>query len=180
MKPCFFVHIPKTAGQSIKSFMRKTTYGHVRYLDAPKNVFSFSFVRNPLDRLVSVFFFNRGNYRQYADHMKAKNDFKDFVNKLKPQKIKMNLNTNKGIIPQYWWLIDKSKEIGVDFVGKFENLKKDYKKVAERINISKLLPKKKFNKSNHKHFSKYYDKDLEEKVKSMYQKDFELFYEELL
>ena len=72
-KKCIFIHIPKTAGTSIEKMIQGEKYikgwsSHQKineYKDDDKfhEYFKFSFVRNPYERILSVFNYykNRGN-----------------------------------------------------------------------------------------------------------------------
>ena len=71
MKKAIFVHIPKCAGCSLWKALLELNLKEIEYFghgeaklkkpfpydNSYKNYFSFSFVRNPFDRLVSAFFF---------------------------------------------------------------------------------------------------------------------------
>ncbi len=185
MNKSFFIHIPKTAGQSIKRNMRNAKYGHVSFRMMPDtyrddDAYVFSFVRNPFDRLVSVFFYDAGDYRYYDDLETARNEFAEWVDTIDVTDHKGNTERNKGLIPQWWWLVNRGGRLPdkIDFIGKFENLDKDYLRVAEEINIPLKLGREKVNKTNHEHYLFYYTPELKEKVHKMYKKDFDWFYNE--
>ena len=64
----------------------------------------------------------------------------------------------------------------VDFVGRFENLKKDWEYVAEKINVEKELPhlRKSIGK-NKKHYSEYYDEKSKNIIQKLYKHDIKYF-----
>ena len=62
----------------------------------------------------------------------------------------------------------------VDFIGRFESLNEDFQRVCKRINVYSDLPhlgqKPKIDRSKYS-----YSMQMQEKVVSLYQRDFELF-----
>ena len=130
-----------------------------------KNYFTFSFVRNPFDRVVSMW-----KFLQHPNHEKEwikivgsldKCDFKVFARKIK------NINTNITIPLSHF-------TTGVDFVGKCENLQKDFNVICDKIGIpNQELPHK--NASKHKHYTEYYDDETKQIVAEKYAKDIEVF-----
>jgi len=178
VKPFAFIHIPKTAGSSMKTVLPGVGFSHIRYLDLSpeqKESFVFAFVRNPLDRLLSGWLFNKGNYRVFTHFEEAKNQFNEFVGRFKVN-IEVNYRTGKHIIPQHWWVANEAGYVGVDFLGHYETLDEDFKIVANHIGVKPNLPKTHINKTKHRHYYHYYTPESEAKVREVYRKDFELFY----
>jgi hypothetical protein len=62
----------------------------------------------------------------------------------------------------------------LDFIGRFENLQEDMRKVAQIIGLPTVdLPH--LVKTKHKHYSKYYDNETEQITRERYTRDIELF-----
>ena len=180
-----FVHIPKTAGISLLSAI----YGNVS-LESHRSIFfnqtalnvklndffSFTFVRNPFDRLYSTYKFleNGGINKQdeiaFKTHFAKFTSFEDFV---------MNgLNKNMiyqvtHLIPQYEYLCDWKGKILVDFVGRFESLDKDVKRLSEHL--SKNFKLNHLNKTTKVDYTEVYTNEMIEKVKNIYKKDLQIF-----
>ncbi len=143
----------------------------VNYLPNMYNdFFKFAFVRNPLDRLVSAWYDKviRQNYFRFPSSeyhkMKKLENFIIWLEKLDIE------NCDEHIRAQYS-LIDINN---IDFIGRFENFDKDFKYVAEKINMP-------LSKIHHKNKKKYINiKDIPYKLKlrinNIYRKDFNIFY----
>ena len=162
-----------------------TTYGHglrqktFKYFkDSPEreaSQFSFAFVRNPWDRLVSAY-----NYLSTGgSSSKDSKDYKRLFSTYKNFK-SMILNWHESYFdqihfkPQWEWICDDNKNVIVDFVGRYENLQQDYNTVCDNIMIPRhRLPHK--NRNNHKHYTTYYDDESQEIVATWYKIDIELF-----
>jgi len=147
-----FIHIPKTAGSCITHalktqkplMMRNIRVGADRHITLKKltaeighkavaSKFTFAFVRNSWDRILSLYCHiienghNNSLWRNNVPHYK-------------------DIGFNRWVIeelehaPTYWGagaITQQSDWIspGVDFVGRFENLEKDFKIVCKKINI---------------------------------------------
>ena len=185
---CIFIHIPKTAGTSVERAIFKTDHwlvGHRKALDYVKfdeekfhSYFSFAFVRNPFDRIVSAFHYLKqggGNTidKNFADeHLKDCLDFRSFVLALKNDTFKEKILSWMHFVPQYIYVCDEDKNVLVDFLGKFESLEEDFSRLLELLNRKEDLSKA--NKSKHLSFEKYYDDMAFAVVKELYKDDFDL------
>ena len=124
--------------------------------------FKFSFVRNPWARVVS-----------YWAYQFSEQNFEDFcINSTDKQYNYIKKDTKKVLNKhgKYYY----ENEIGVDFVGKVENLSEDLKSVCNTIGI----PKPKIhhsNKSDHKHYTEYYNEKTKEIIAKNYEVDIKHF-----
>ena len=78
-------------------------------------------------------------------------------------------------IPQYDYLFDEEGNVMVDFVGKFEHIQRDFRKVQRKIGCNKNLIHAEGTKSQRIHYKEYYDSESKELVTSLYKKDIEIF-----
>ena len=180
-----FIHIPKTAGVSLV----KAIYGDVSleghrsfYFNSialntkSDKYFSFTFVRNPFDRLYSAYKFLSKGGMNYLDklafetHLSEFKDFEDFVlNGLDKNLIYQITH----LIPQHEYLCDKTGIILVDFVGRFENLHDDIILLSSKLKKNIKLNHHNYNiKLNYK---EVYNDEMIEKVYQIYQEDIEIF-----
>jgi len=181
-----FVHIPKTAGTSIrysmgfnemdKSLNIRNHYTAKEIIDLIgiekwDNAFKFTFVRNPLDRLYSFFCFRLKKGR--IKNQVYKKSFRkwvisELIDRDPASKKRFNL------IPQTEWLIGPHDKIQMDFIGRFENLAKDFETLGKLISVDAHLPH--MNKSvRANNYKQQYDPELEDIVAKYYQKDFDYF-----
>jgi hypothetical protein len=199
MPVCFdrkiaFIHIPKTAGQSIEDlfefkcdnyhyagdhhngydFSHCTIKNMQSKIDV-SNFFKFSFVRNPFDRLVSEFFFRPKNGVFFKRLKMKKHSFDDFVNGVYQYKLSYDVNKSydeSHLYKQFDFIYIDNK-ISVDFLGRFENLKNDISTLKKKFNINKNIIHK--NKTNHYHYSSYYSTTTKSMVEKIYEKDLNTF-----
>ena len=171
------------------------THGHfsyrqwLRYLETfptYKEFMTFSFVRNPYDRMVSIY---EGHYAcQWGPNSSFKS-YCEYNIELEPNLPPFE-SDNTPIFhfknhlldrfqTQTYYLTDNNGQIGVDFVGRLENLKEDYEKLRELNHVysGTLLPK--FDERYHlnsskrdKNYEEYYTEELKEKIYSIFKEDF--------
>lgn len=178
-----FIHVPKVAGTGLQKslgFSVGHTHLYIYELKNRKNFneyFKIGFVRNPWDRLVSAFFYIKqgGNKSDYdlmlKDKLERVDTFEKFVLELDN-----NIEFRKEILniivfsSQYCWLMNLMGEVGVDYVGRFENLEEDFLILKEKLH-RKDAKLKKHNTSNHKPYWTYYNEETVEIVRKIYSKD---------
>lgn len=191
-KRFLFVHIPKTAGNSIQSALRdysedelvalrKEQDGVERFgLRNPRynlkkhsmlaeyrkalgdqqfrELYKFTCVRNPWDRMVSYYFtptqtpetWNRKKFRATISKAVSVADY---------------LRLNDG---------EKDPFKNVDYVIRFETLNNDFRAVCTTLGIP-AASLQHYNRSNREHYSKYYDDELRELVRKRFAAEIEQF-----
>jgi len=146
--------------------------------------FKFTFTRNPYSWLLSNYLYCGGIHVPYLrGHAKMAqisekpmharrwirtensiSNFKDWV--------KWYINNIKGT--QIEMIKNRDGKVSLDFIGKFENLQQDFDTVCDKIGIpQQQLPHA--NKTNHKHYTEYYDDETKQIVAEKYAKDIEYF-----
>lgn len=195
-KSFLFVHVQKTAGTSLAEILKPhalnpangrmnklaSDLGLVRdwrkfhfrkhanlrkaqsVIPAPvyDGLFKFAFVRNPWERLVSWY--------QYVQRTPLHEDcrpgetFADFAARFleKPRRA------------QWWMIEDLNGVMGLDYVGRFENLNDDIAHLCQRIGIkAQTLPHR--NKMADKDYRTFYDDRLALAVKNNWTREIDAF-----
>jgi hypothetical protein len=119
--------------------------------------YKFSFERNPWDRQVSF----------YAYKTRDKNPKPDFSS--------FNRDKRKAYVQNYE-LYSINGEIALDFIGRYENLEEDFKKVVERLGLSGELSLPKANASERpSSYREFYTNDSRDMIGSWYKREIDLF-----
>lgn len=184
---CIFIHIPKAAGISIESTLFDDKFGHnlaLDYLSENQKLFNeyykFSFVRNPYHRFASAFFYLKKGGRNKSDRNWSDNllsnikDFRGFVMALKNEEYRIRVFNGVHFRKQYQFVCDGSEEIIVDFLGRFENLEKDFNEICGVLGKNVVL-KHENSASKKKDYMAMYDDEMKKVVYSLYKKDFDIF-----
>jgi hypothetical protein len=147
-----FVHLPKAAGTSVVEslfsnrgashtplYMYLALYGSQQF----DRMFKFTFARHPIDRVVSAYNFLRSGGmtetdRQWSEkNLNGFDDVNDFICEGLPTGAIRDWIHFRS---QMYFLRDpRTKTIGVDFVGRFENLASDFEFVARRLGVDAEL-----------------------------------------
>ena len=171
------IHIPKTGGTSFKNALSETMvkgrdFYSNHYYDKTKikeligdkeydDSIKVTIVRNPFDRIISLYCFLIQRWELILP------DFNTWVKNV------LATTTSIDIAPCYDWITEDGKYIVTDIL-KFENYENDFKDFLSKYNLKagELLQHK---KTNHLHYSKYYNEESKKIVYDLYEKDFEQF-----
>jgi hypothetical protein len=182
---CIFVHVPKTGGCSVSNSLFGCGTGGHRTVTEYKQIFGettfnsyfkFAFVRNPWDRVVSIyFFFKKGGpiaFQRWAQTQLGENcNFESFV---RGCFMREDTYAHKFLLPQHKFLCDKTGTLMVDFLGRFENFEEDFKRVRERLGgLGSEL--KHINASKRGHYKDYYTDETRAIIAQAYRTDIALF-----
>jgi len=110
--------------------------------------FKFGFVRNPWDRVVSLY------ERKEALEVRRSMTFEQFV-----EWIQYSSATCVHSSPHRYqldWFVDANGNMLADFIGKFERLEEDWAFVARKLGVSEVLPHSRAN-PRPRHYTEYYN-----------------------
>lgn len=189
-----FVHIPKTGGTSIADpdysqggrgalidclgkddIMQQ---GHVRAAGLRDRIgedwnhfFKFTFVRNPWDRLVSLYHYFLQDAEKRASDLGRRIaqclDFASFCRQLD------ELNLDPHFDQQVSYMIDYEGDLIIDYIARFEALEAEYRKICVHLGIpARELPH--YRRSEHCDYRSYYDDECREIVLKKYRDDIKL------
>jgi hypothetical protein len=120
--------------------------------------FTFCFVRNPWDMVVSKYFDLK------TEKCETAKTFKSFLKNLPKWHSHLQLD----------YISDSENNILVDFIGRFEKLQDDFNTVCDKFGLEKnKLPHK--NSTNHLDYTQYYDGETKEIVNRIFKKDIDFF-----
>lgn len=165
-------------GYGTKSYFR----GHLTAQEAKalltedlwSELFKFTMVRNPWDRMVSLYCF-----RLKREHFSPTLTFKDYILQLKSPRYRAAGAMHSG--PAFYYgaaeyVLDKQDNLMVDYIGKYETRETSIRAISQRINYPQLgelcLQKA---KPSERHYSSYYDSETRKLIADVYAKDIELF-----
>ena len=130
-------------------------------------------VRNPWSRLVSAYHYGKASGRTLTNAKSFDQFVKDIDEYVWCEQFKKNLKSVHAL-NCVDWISDSDGNVLVDFVAKLENQQKDFNTICDKIGIPKQeLPH--YNKTEHKHYTEYYDDGTRELVAEKYAKDIEYF-----
>ncbi len=165
-----FIHIPRTGGTSIEAALGFQLGNDEKHLTAKdlqrrvgeaawKNAFVFSFVRNPWDRIISLY------QQPYFSN----------INQLSQKPLAYFLHHYQ---PPDWekkYYYEYLNTEGVDFIGRFEHRTEDLAHIAETTGIALDPQVHKRKTARQVDYRPYYDEQTKEMVYKMYRLDIEKY-----
>lgn len=171
-----FIHIARTGGTSIETALvdkdwwlidritkhlsasqARAHYGDVIW----KKYTKFTVIRNPWDRLVSMW---ATGWWHESSNMANDVSFGSFIRKVKPHPHELYDSLF------YHEIIDDE----LDYILRFENLSTDFNNMLNVLDMPSIKLPHKENRE-HEHYTTFYNDDLIDLVSDLYNKDIELF-----
>jgi hypothetical protein len=189
-KKAIFIHMPKTAGSSLKEQLYGTEMGGHRSLaeyraydrHSTQAFFKFCFVRNPWDRFLSAYtYLKQGHNSTYRDKEFAKTylsqtrDVNDFADRLAENRAyRAQVMLYDHFRPQSHWIcLPGAKDHGMDFIGQFESLDASMADLRTRLKLPDTpLPQTRM--SRHESYRSVYDDAARKTVARLYARDIDL------
>jgi hypothetical protein len=131
-----------------------------------ESYFKFGFVRNPWDRVVSLY------ERKEPLQMKDQMSFDEFV-----AWIQYSSATCPHSSPhrcQLDWFVDGNGKMLADFIGRFEKLEEDWSFLAKKLGVSAKLSHQRAN-PRERHYTEYYNARTREMIATKFSQDIETF-----
>lgn len=174
----YFLHIPKTGGTTIRHLLRPlASWNNIYHAPLVKKpeAYTFTTIRNPLDRLVSAFFFLSQGGMCKRDKLEVENfricgSFDKFVHRMNSD-------------PEYYFVQRHLRPMmryinNVEYIDRFitfDNLERDTISLYKMITGRDLETIPHENKSKHQHFEAYYTEKTRKIVENIYSEDVELY-----
>jgi len=195
LKGFAFIHIQKAAGKSVTEDLKRPLWlprkmggTHCTALEGRdvlgerkwNRLYSFTFVRNPWDRMVSWWAMidsKRGRphgLKLWTYVQENASTFEEFLVNCTEE-----IHDRDGIKSltrnQIDYCIDESGEEIVDYIGRFENFEEDYFAVLEHLKARRRPLQHITHGSSHAHYSEYYDDALRDLVGERFRRDIDRF-----
>lgn len=186
-----FFHMPKTAGTSLLQVLGiETPEGYMTHIPAKtyhwadaefwEKSYKFTFVRDPADRLVSVFYFMRDKtvwpqQVSWASRHLAGLEFPEFINKLRSNfTYRQIVMSNPFFWPQSDYIRFGRGYAAIDDVFYFENLQSDAERLCKKLGIEWTgMPHER--KGDRPSEVTLLDNDAKKLITTLYLRDYYLF-----
>ena len=191
---CIHVHVPKTAGLSIKASLGDGVFNKAvfpvnepsagingQHLTAAEmqahdpagiwsSYFTFAFVRNPWDRMVSEYFWRQrmSPRRVCFPDMEALLDAVEHGWEYEDTDLRHTL-------PQKNFVTDAEGRLLVDFLGRYETLLEDFSKVLEKLGLPPQPLPLVNNQYGRQHYSRYFTTTTRDQVARLFEADIAFF-----
>ena len=167
------IHVPKTGGTSFEKtgciampyIRHKTLYDCKKILENDERTlddfFKFGFVRNPYHRIASG----------VLNHPMRGQDVANFSHFIKENQ---NMLHEWVVTKPMHTFLEIDGKMGVDFVGRFENIKNDWAEVCRRLGKDPYLPHANAGRK-HPPYDELYDDESRAIIAEHCKRDFEIF-----
>ena len=158
-----FIHIPKNAGTAVYRALGLPKSDHFFLSDYKrilgereyKRLYKFCFVRNPYDRFVSLYKYAKLTVSYYHNNLEPKKaiygahldypllktaSLRECAQHLVEGRLRHN-EPRTMWLPQSRWLENDGMLQKIEFIGRFENIDKDFATIAEKLGIGECLRK---------------------------------------
>ena len=188
---CTFIHIPKTGGNSITTWMQQNFKSvvtkrqqHATKKEAEQRFgdlgWTFCVVRNPWDYMVSWYEFKKMLASSRIELLEKQPELQN------NRKQKFNLEANRKSLTRLeqgfdWWVRQTGRDNqyhwakNVDYIMKLENLNNDFSIVQEKLGCDIPLGHLNKTRTRHKKYQEYYTPELVDVVSKKYKADIEKF-----
>lgn len=199
----WFVDIPRTSSTSIKAELGRACgrafakrnivepgFGHEQIFPdhlparqmrmilgerAWQRIFTFTIVRNPWDRMLSLYFYRRNVVGNIPPEM----DFRTYVRRLAER----NTDGRDSLFfyhGQYLgavdYIEDEHRRSLVDFIGRYENRERDLTEIAQRIGLLAMGTLHLQNAGRQsRSYTGHYDEETKDLIARLYRRDIERF-----
>lgn len=176
--PFYQIHINKTGGTSLRQLLGTEPVHLPTSLAIQKigienwnKLFTFSIVRNPFDRMVSLY-----HYRLLGGGLGMLNGitFPEFIHESLVLRSSNFYNRALMFKPCYDWL-EFEGELPLTYIGTFEDLEVSIRTILDELDILQPEHIPHIKATKHAHYSTYYNKTARETVSSWFQKDLDAF-----
>ena len=172
------IHIKKTGGRSFWTIIGEGDLGHLSWLDyyrevdkTIKDYFVWSIVRNPWERMVSLFF-----HEKNETGLLHTDDFSRFIEDIYLfDKFQYGKNHGYDTRPQTDMMKDHTNKLAVDFVGNLSNIQEDFQKIKKRLNFPENWDYPHHGRQQHDDYRKYYNKLTIHYVSQLFEEEIKLF-----
>jgi hypothetical protein len=171
-----FVHIPKTAGTSVKNALKLPSKGadhsiptYMVHKRTWESYYTFAIVRHPIKRFISAY-----NYTTSPDYKGSLlNKYPDLHSFSIEKYFKLVSKDPNYITPQSEYVRHYFSDEPIDIICRFENLNEDMQKVFKRLKIKAELPHLNVSTGSKQH-PILKNKRFMKKVLKFYKEDFKL------
>ncbi len=182
----FFVWINKTGGASVAKSLgirfdsKGSWYNHYTAEELREAVgaqlfddaFTFCFVRNPWDRVVSQFSFRIATGQ---NGLTSESDFNEWVIAAYQDCDAAFRDWPRMFMPQIDWITDSEGDLLLDFVGHFETLQRDFETVTSKIGLPSRQLQKLNQTKRRRAYWHYYSTEGRRIIEAAFWKDIDTF-----